>query len=363
VSQHPKSCVEAPWGWGTGASIIHSIEEIMPELRKDPIVGRWVIISSARARRPGNFVDTSDREIEEEPSECVYCHPPQGAIATSVPSEKVAVVPFFDPPAAEPLEFHRTKHGLYEVINGPGAHEVVIETPEHLANMADLDVHQIQLIFEVYADRVKVREADQPLQYILVYKNYGPTAGSRKIGHTRSHIVATPVRPQRVKEKLIGVKRYYEQHQRCVYCDLVLEELKIKERMICETEHFIAFIPFAARFLFEVCIYPKSHHCDFHVGLKGKGQDLAVMMKTVLQKIQMGLDDPAYNFVIQTAPFRGRSNDFHKWETIEQDYHWHIELTPRLTRIAGFEKGTGFYICAVPPENMAEFLRTVEIKK
>jgi len=194
-----------------------------------------------------------------------------------------------------------------------------------------------------------------------VYKNYGPVAGSRNIGHTRSHIVATPVRPRHVKEKLIGAKQYYDQNKRCVYCDLVIEELKIKERMVFETEHFIAFIPFAARYLFEICVYPKSHHCDFHVGLKGKEQDLSVMIKAVLQKIQQGLDDPGYNFVIQTAPFRRPSKGTHKWATIEQDYHWHIELIPSLTRTAGFEKGTGFYICAVPPEAMADFLRGVKI--
>ena len=333
----------------------------MPELRKDPVIGRWVIIASERARRPGNFVDTSDHEIEEEPSECAYCRTQKGVIATSVPTEKVAVVPFMEPSAAKPFEFHREQRGLYDVIDGAGTHEVVIETPKHLANMADLDTNQIRLVFQVYAERLKAMEADQPLQYALVYKNYGPTAGSRKIGHTRSHIVATPVRPQRVKEKLIGAKKYYQQHQRCVYCDVVLEEMRVKERLIHETEHFIAFIPFAAPLLFEVCIYPKSHHCDFHAGLAGKEQDLAVMMKTVLQKLQGGLDDPAYNFVIQTAPFRGRSNDYHRWETIEKDYHWHIELTPRLTRTAGFEKGSGFYICAVPPETMAEFLREAVI--
>lgn len=333
----------------------------MPELRKDPVIGRWVIIASERARRPGNFVDTSDNELEDEDQECSFCNNQREVITTGTSSGDICVVVSKANVSGSAIEFHRIKHGLYDVVDGVGAHEIVIETPEHIANMADLDVSRISKVFETYAARMHDLEKEEKYQYVLAYKNYGPTAGSRGMGHTRSHIVATPVRPLRVKEKLIGAKEYFDANQSCVYCDLIRQELESRERIVYETEHFVAVIPFAARFLFETWILPKGHHCDFDKGIKGNEKDLAVMMKSLLQKLQKGLDDPAYNFVIQTAPFRRETSNPNKWETIEQDYHWHIELMPRLTRVAGFEKGTGFYICAIPPEDMAEYLRGVVV--
>jgi len=341
----------------------------MPELRKDPVIGRWVIIASERARRPGNFVDRNDSEIEMEERQCSLCADTQNAIATmpQVFSDSadsslgdVKVVPANPSSVLESVEFIRSKKGLYDVISGFGAHEVVIETPEHITNMTDLSVPQIRLVFETYAARIQALEKNEQYQFAIVYKNYGVTIRDYAIGHSRSYVVATPVRPLRVKEKLIGAKDYYDQKHACIYCDLIQQELASGDRIVHETEHFIAFVPFAARFLFEIKILPKEHHCDYHLGLRGKEADLAQMMKIILEKIQNGLDDPAYSYVIQTAPFRRTGLYSSKWKTIDRDYHWHIELMPQLTRMAGFEKGTGFYICAIPPEDMAEYLRGVE---
>lgn len=327
----------------------------MPELRKDPVIGRWVIIASERARRPGNFIDTSDIEPEHAGRSCAFCHDKKEPIQPGS-SDTVKVVLFGDTAEDASKSFDRKPNGLYEVIDGVGIDEVVIETPKHVANMADLDVAHIQSVWETYAVRMRALREDQRYQYVLAYKNYGPSAGSRKIGHTRSHIVASPVLPLRVKEKLLGAQSYYNKTQTCIYCDLLHQELQAKERIVYESQHFIALIPFAARFLFELWIIPRAHECDYTNGIKGKEADLAALIKILLQKLQKGLDDPAYNFVIQTAPVKSEL-----FANVHKDYHWHIELMPRLTRAAGFEKGTGFYICAVPPESMAEFLRGVEI--
>jgi len=334
----------------------------MPELRKDPVIGRWVIIASERARRPGNFIDTSDIELEDDKTECAFCNNRRKPIVPGSPSEEVTVVRSRDAVLDGSAEFQRAKRGLYDVINGFGAHEIVIESREHVANIADLPLDQMASVFETYAIRMRHLEKDGRFQYVLAYKNYGPTAGSRKIGHSRSHIVATPVQPLRVKEKLIGAKKYFDARKSCIYCDLIRQEIEARDRIVCETERFVALIPFAARFLFETWILPKDHHCDFHNGIKGNEKDLALILKMYLQKLQTGVDDPAYNFVIQTAPFHAADPNAAKWKTLQQDYHWHIELMPRLTRVAGFEKGTGFYICAIPPEDMAEYLRGIEIK-
>ena len=342
----------------------------MPELRRDPVVGRWVIIASERARRPGNFINKNDIEREDEEKDCSFCNGERRAIYTAKHEEagmadpafgNVRVVLSADSASELPEEFQRTRRGLYEVINGLGIHEIVIETPGHVGNMADLHVDQIRLVLETYAQRIAELEKHSQLEYAVVYKNYGQAAGGRQEGHARSHILTASVWPIRVKEKLIGCKKHFNEFNRCLYCDLIEQEKAFEKRVIWETEHFIAITPFAARYLFEQWILPKQHHCDFHEGVKGKTQDLAAMMKTLLQKLQYGLDDPAYNYVIQMAPFR-RSGPLRKpWRALERGYHWHIELMPRLTRMAGFEKGTGFYISAIPPEDAAEFLKEVEV--
>jgi UDPglucose--hexose-1-phosphate uridylyltransferase len=333
----------------------------MPELRKDPVIGRWVIIATERARRPGVFFDSQKNIFDS--NDCSFCHNqdpqilsyPQGDSA-----HQVKVVQSGTPLLLNDGKFHRKGHGLYDVVNDYGTHEVVIETPEHIANMADLSQDQIRLVFETYAIRYNELAKDPSFQYVIAYKNYGWAAGSRRIGHSRSQIIATSVNPFSAKQKLDGAKKYFNYRERCLYCDMIQQELEAKVRIIAETEHFVAMTPFAPRFVFEIWILPKKHDCDFAKGVVGQEHDLAKMMKLVLTKLKVGLDDPAYNYVIQSAPFR-HGDTGTKWKTLGDDYHWHIEVSPRLTRVAGFEKGSGFYISSIPPENVAEFLREVQI--
>ena len=339
----------------------------MPELRKDPIVGRWVIIATERARRPGNFVSNIDKHVNSASKDCPYCQPAQNIIhKTSLNSSNshqwdVCVVPFEGSFLTMQQPYRRETKGLYDVANGFGAHEVVIDTPEHVSNMADLSQEQIELILKTYILRASELEKNRNFQYSLIYKNYGSTAGARSIGHSRSHIIATPVNPLHVKEKLRGAKEYYQSKKGCIYCDLMHQEYADKKRIVFETDHFLAIHPFAARFLFETWILPKIHHCNFAEGAKGVEADLAYMLKIILKKLKVGLDDPSYNFMIHTAPFYRAHIGKNRWDTIEEDYHWHIEITPRISLMAGFEKGTDFYINVVPPENTAEYLREVEI--
>jgi len=337
----------------------------MPELRKDPVIGRWVIIATERARRPGTFLDPHSVS-ESDKAQCPFCNNQEPALY-SVPSEQGAKSPWrvkvtaSGTPLLQPSgKFKRRGHGLYDVGNDYGDHEVVIETPDHISNMADLSEEQIRMVLQTYVIRFNELEKNPNFQYVIAYKNYGTAAGSRKISHSRSQIIATGVNPIRVKEKLAGAKKYFDYHDRCLYCDLIQQEMADRRRVVAESEHFLAVIPFAPRFVFEICIYPKRHHCDFHQGVVGQEQDLAKILKEVLLRLKVGVDDPSYNFIIQSAPFR-RSHNGTKWRTVAEDYHWHIEVMPRLTRVAGFEKGSGFYICAIPPEMMAEFLREVEI--
>ncbi|MBN2831553.1 MAG: galactose-1-phosphate uridylyltransferase, partial [Candidatus Omnitrophica bacterium] len=207
--------------------------------------------------------------------------------------------------------------------------------------------------------RITDLEKDQRFKYALVFKNYGGAAGGSPIRHARSQLIATPVNPKRVKEELAGARSYFQYHERCVFCDLIRQEIEEGKRLILDLDGFIAVSPFATRFPFETWILPKQHSCDFTCQDNESLKNLGKVMKMVLAKLKKGLNDPAYNYVIHTAPFRRKKAGY--WKTIDQDYHWHIEIMPRLTRIAGFEWGTGFYICPITPEDAAEYLRRVEV--
>ena len=342
----------------------------MSEFRKDPFVGRWVIIATERARRPGIFIDARMRTLEENTADqdCPFCHNqeteiyalPDDRAGGDPPSWRVKVVPHGTSLLKSDDRYRRHGHGPYDVTNAYGKHEVVIETPEHIANMADLDDDQIRCVFRVYAARFQELRKNRNLRYAVICKNYGWAAGSRRIGHARSQVMAAAVTPILVKEKLKGAKRYFDYHDRCLYCDMIRQEMEDQKRIVAESEHFLCVTPFACRFPFELLLLPKAHHCDFSAGIKGKEDDLARILKDILTRFKVGLDDPAYNFVIQTSPYR-RARSQAKWQTLEEDYHWHIEIVPRLARPAGFEKGSGFYICPIPPEAAAEYLREVDV--
>ena len=341
----------------------------MPELRKDPVIGRWVIISTERAKRPEHFASREaflpqegncpfceGHEAETPPE--IYAVRPHGTPANS-PGWQLRVVSSISPFLRVEGNLERRGKGLYDLMNGIGAHERIIETSRHVANMADLPKEQIARVISAYIDRINDLEKDKRLKYVLVFKNHGWSAGAGNINHTRSQLIATPVNPKRVKEELSGARQYYEYHERCIFCDIVSQETESGSRVILDGDGFLVITPFAARFPFEVWILPKRHSADFTSLQQNEREALAGVLKKTLSKIKKGLNDPAYNYVIHTAPFRRQKTGY--WRTIDNDYHWHIEIMPRLTRIAGFEWGTGFYICPISPEDSAAFLREVEV--
>lgn len=341
----------------------------MPELRRDPIVGRWVIIATERARRPDQYTVQSQDIVNDKA--CPFCEGKEAQTPAEIyavraknttpnsPGWELRVVPSLTPFLRIEGELERRGKGLYDIMNGIGAHEIVIETNQHIANMADLNDDQIARVFTAYIDRILDLEKDPRFKYCLVFKNYGWSAGAGKIKHSRSQIIATPVNPKRVKEELVGARKYFENHERCIFCDLIRQEIQQKDRLIFDSEGFIAIVPFASRFPFEVWILPKKHSCDFVSLSMDERKGLARILKQVLLKLKVGLNDPPYNYIVHTAPFRRQKLGY--WKTIGEDYHWHLEITPRLTKVAGFEWGTGFYICPVTPEAAAKFLREVNI--
>jgi UDPglucose--hexose-1-phosphate uridylyltransferase len=338
----------------------------MPELRKDPLVGRWVIIATERAKRPSDFTVS---EQERAATSCVFCDgrehetPPErfalrpGSASPDTPGWQVRVVPNKYPALSSVGNPDREGLGMCDLMDGVGAHEVIVETPDHGRDLAELSEDQVARVLLTYRHRMEALREDRRLKYVLIFKNQGRAAGA-SLEHAHSQLIATPITPKRVKEKLVGAKRHYDYRRRCIFCDYIKQETDLfGERLVMDEEHFVVLSPFAARFPFEMWILPKRHAADYASISAREIADLASTLKRILLKLRLTLGNPPFNYVLHQAPFRRPRGGY--WTTIEEDYHWHIELIPRLTRIAGFEWGSGFYINPTPPEVAAETLRDV----
>ncbi|MGA2192491.1 MAG: galactose-1-phosphate uridylyltransferase [Nitrospirota bacterium] len=342
----------------------------MPELRKDPVIGRWVIISTERAKRPTDFNSSLPEEEKEGGGACPFCPgnetmtPPEilsyrePGSAKNGPGWYTRVTANKFPALKIEGDLDRQGIGIFDKMNGIGAHEVVIESPRHDTRLEDLETPQIVRILHAYRERIIDLERDPRLRYVLVFKNHGKTAGA-SLSHPHSQIIATPIIPKDVKEKLDGAKSFYDFKERCIYCDVICQEQTMPDRNVIETPHFISFCPFAPRFPFEVWVMPKRHSCAYTDALPEEIEDLAWVMKVTLKKIAKTLNNPPYNFILHTAPNRIPRKGH--WHTLGQDFHWHIEIMPRLTKVAGFEWGSGFYINPTPPEEAARCLRETEV--
>jgi UDPglucose--hexose-1-phosphate uridylyltransferase len=332
----------------------------MPDLRKDPIVGRWVIIAKNRAKRPHELFDGVARR---KPSEfCPFCEGSERHTTHEIaayrqpgthrdrPGWRVRVVPNKFPALEIEGELNKRGEGMYDLMRGVGAHEVIIESPNHLTSTTQLSTDQLRDVLWIYRDRLLDLQKDRRLVYGMIFKNVGAAAGA-SLEHTHSQLIVTPIVPINVAEEIEGSQAYYRYRGRCIFCDMLEQELAFEKRIVFDSPGFVAFCPFAARFPFETWIVPTSHASHYESLSRGESEELARVLRRVLGKIETALDRPAYNYIIHTAPF----------DTLALGhYHWHIEIIPRVTKLAGFEWGTGFYINPVPPEEAATFMREIE---
>ena len=328
-----------------------------------------MLFRSERAKRPDEFL-TPAPAVNGSEEDCPFCagHEektlpeimatrPEDSAPNS-PGWSVRVIPSISPVLRIEGKLEHRARGVYDVTTGVGAHEMIVETPEHIDSIAQLPEEQIRRVIDTSIHRITDLEKDPRFNFVLLFKNYGPAAGEKKFRHSRSQLIALPANPIRLKAELNGARQYFESKERCIFCDILKQESDSKERIAFETAHFIALTPFASRFPFELWILPKEHSADFIRLPEDQRSDLARMFKTVLGKLSKTLDDPPYNYILHTAPFRRPRAGY--WKTIQDDFHWHIEIMPRLTRVAGFEWGSGFYINPTAPEEAARFLREAE---
>lgn len=333
----------------------------MPELRRDPVSGRWIIISVERGKRPSDFLSPSKKRSLT--GFCPFCpgneHTTPPDIFSFREDSKDAnspwtlrVVPNKFPALQIHGELNKTGDGIFDKMNGIGAHEVIIETPDHTKSLSTLPLKSVEDVLLAYQMRINDLKNDSRFKYALVFKNEGEAAGA-SLEHTHSQIIALPIIPKTVKGEMASAKTYYEYRERCLFCDIISQETKDTKRVIYENSSYLAIAPFAPRAPFETWILPKEHRSSYGPDEKTLGE-LAEILQRILKQIDKLLEIPPYNFILHTSPFNEEHNDY---------YHWHIEIMPKLTKIAGFEWGSGFYINPTPPEVAAEYMREAIISQ
>lgn len=280
----------------------------------------------------------------------IMAYRPEGSNREN-PGWTLRVVPNKFPALMIEGEVDRRGEGVYDLMNGVGAHEVIIETPDHEVNMGSLGEKQFEEVLWAYRDRILDLRKDKRFRYVLIFKNQGSEAGAT-MEHTHSQLIALPIVPRNVTDELVGAQEYYKYKERCIYCDIVRQEMEERVRVVSENENFIVICPFAPRFPFETWILPKKHASYFEHASKQEYMDLSRSLRETLMRLNRSLNDPPFNYLIHSMPF-GEAENGH--------YHWHIEVMPKLTQVAGFEWGTGFYINPVTPEESTICLREIAL--
>jgi len=340
-------------------------EFIMPELRHDPVQKRWVIIATERAHRPQDFVWGAK---PDNGADCPFCpgnekFTPPELLRISNPdgSWKARCIPNKFPALRVEGELERSAAGQYDRMNGIGAHEVIVETPDHSRDIPDLSVDEVGAVLRIYRERIIDLSRDIRFRYILIFRNHGPAAGA-SLAHPHSQLIATPVTPRTVSIELESARQHYQVKERCIFCDIIAQEMQEHRRIVAVDPDFVTWCPYASRFPFEMMLAPRRHCHDFAAMNDADLLKLAAHLRGIARRLKAGLEDPPYNFLLHTCPsFHMENSRTGYWSTIKLDWHWHIEILPKLSSTAGFEWGTGFYINPTPPEDAAAFLRTVNV--
>ena len=339
------------------------IDKPVSELRTDPITGRKVYIAEDRAGRPSDY---SGRESEpdglvtDKANECPFCAgheqqtpPTLAEVDDSTGNWQVRVIPNKYPAvSADPS--NNTTH-KEKSLHQPayGAHEVIIESPDHLHDLTDLSTEHLAIVLKVYRDRTIYHLQQDRVKQIALFKNVG-YAGGASLEHVHSQLIALPYISPVLEAELKGSLTYHQQHSNCLFCGLLAKELESGERLVVHGEHFVAFCAMAGRQPFETWILPKTHAADFSAVANGQLLQLAEILQQVLERLQHHFKPLSYNLILHTSPAGNK---------YQASFHWHWELVPRSSQLAGLEWGSGVYINSLSPERAASLLRGAEAAK
>ncbi len=333
----------------------------MPELRQNYFTKEWVIIAKERAKRPEELA--THRPPKTTPSfveTCVFCPgneaktPPEilRLPSDSQNSWQVRIVPNKFGALSRDATPTRVVRRSHRTMDGFGIHDVIIDTPDHAQITALMPDAHVANVLRAYKSRYDALSHDPRIAHITIFKNHGLEGGA-SLEHPHSQLVATPVISNQVRDRLEEALRHFDEYGECMFCEVVQQELNDPERIVLATEHFVALEPFASPTPFCTHIYPRRHMASFGDISANEIQDLAHTLRTVLAKLYHGLENPDFNYTIRSAPA--------EWVGVRY-FHWYVSVIPRLTRVAGFELGSGMFINTVLPEAAAEFLRNVKLE-
>ncbi len=304
----------------------------MSELRRDPVTRKLVIVAKARRKRfAQKTCPLCEGHERQTPSE-IYALS-RGASRSNSPGWHVRVIP-----------------NKYPALPG---HEIIVESPKHITDFCALPLAQICRVIRVYTARLRALQGDERFKYLVLFKNAGAAAGA-SLEHVHSQLIALPLVPDLIAQELENAAAYYKSHNKCLYCELIRQELARAGRVIEADENFVVLAPFASRFPFECRILPRRHSHDFTELGKRQTLSLARILQRTLLRLKRALNDPAFNWVLHTAP-PARANE------IERSFHWRWEILPRTTQPAGLEWGSGIHVNPVAPEEAAKTLRETSI--
>lgn len=320
------------------------------DLRRDPILRRWVIVAPDRA---SDLVPRrSDPDDFVRPEECPFCpgaeaaNPVEIARVDDGDGWAIRVTPDSHPLLRIEGALDRRGVGMFDCMNAVGAHELVIDTADHARSWADFDTTHMARLLGVYRDRIRDLRRDARFQFVLVLMNRG--AAWSRFSHAHSHIVATPFTPKRIEDELAGAEAYHRRKERCAFCDTLAEELHMRTRVVVERPGFVAFAPYASQHPYETWVVPTTHAADFDGTSDAMLRDLATLLLDLLARLRRTLDDPPYSVALHAGPHDGSHG---------ADYHWHWEIVPLVGQELGMEWATGIVSNPVPPETAADALR------
>jgi UDPglucose--hexose-1-phosphate uridylyltransferase len=333
----------------------------MPELRQNFFTKEWVIIATERAKRPEELA--THRVVQPIPEfveSCPFCPGNESKTPPEVlryPANSnpwaVRVIPNKFAALSSEVQPTRSLQHLRRRIDGFGFHEVIIDSPDHSRFMGLLSDAQVASILRVYKERYNALSLDHRVNHITIFKNHGTDAGA-SLQHPHSQLIATPVIPSQVRHRLFEALRHYDDAGECMFCHMVEREVEDQTRVVLKSERFVAMEVFASATPFATHIFPLRHMASFGDISEMEVVDLARVLRTLLAKIYVGLENPDLNFTVRSGPAEYAG---------ARHFHWYVSVIPRLTRVAGFELGSGMFINTVLPEAAAEFLRKVAVEK
>lgn len=350
------------------------------EIRLNPIVpAESVLVATARSMRPKKAEDLAPRDTRKHVETCPFCrgneHKTPPAILTwpETGDWQIRMVENLYPVLGDDRVQSNFSFGLQQTIDGYGRHEVIIDHHEHGTAIHEMAESHLAALFGVYQNRMRqLFESDERLQYVLVFKNFGPAAGA-SIPHTHSQIIAMPVVPENVEAEVRNSAAHFTKHHHCIFCALIDEALtfeatiydrgsgavrrkiNVGQYVIERGEHFIAIKPFASRYEWEVHILPLVHQADFLDAAADNFDDLARVLRRTMARLDAVIGGAQYNFFLHSVP-HDKDRLAH-----EASYHWHLEICPRTSIPTGFELGSGLFVNTISPEQAAERLRAVEL--